>query len=58
MSSSRHRSNEQARSGQNRQQEALRVWANALGCRPDQVLHVVRIAGLPEEKVWRSLARH
>ena len=37
--------------------QALRAWAKALGCRPDQVLHVVRLAGLPEEKLWRSLVR-
>ena len=37
--------------------QALRVWAKALGCQPDQVLHVVRLAGLPEEKLWRSLVK-
>ena len=55
MNSSRQRS-EQANGGRNAP-EALRVWAKALGCRPDQVVHVIRRAGLPEEKLWRSLAR-
>ena len=55
MTSSRQRS-EQENGGRNAS-EALRVWARAMGCRPDQVLHVVRIAGLSEEKLCRSLAR-
>ena len=56
MNSSRQRS-EQENGGRNASSEALRVWAKALGCRPDQVLHVVQLAGLSEEKLWRSLTR-
>jgi hypothetical protein len=35
--------------------EVLRVWANALGCTPQQVTDVVAKAGLPMEKLWNSI---
>lgn len=35
--------------------EVLRVWANALGCSPQQVTDVVARAGLPMEKLWNSI---
>ena len=36
--------------------EVLHVWAKALGCPADQVTDVVRRAGLPIEKLWKSIA--